>query len=653
MRTALRITVFLLAIAAMSPPAPAANAEDDLVHVKSHVLYDIHPDQGPVRVTWDVSILNNDPQTDVEHTPGSAIFFYEAFDFPLLVGASGLTATSAAGAPLEITPGGQEQGPMVPATVKLDRRLFFGDSYDLRIQYEVPEKRHPAVITIPAYAFIPLLASGDEATVDVSAPVDAPWSTSIEAVDCAQNGVTFSCTGADAVFLAAVAEVARPDLTATMSTEVQLRDRKVPLNITYFQGEEAFAQHVSDLAVNALPVLEDIYGVQYFGPGTVNVSERVRQVILGYEGLTSCDPATACEVNISPIADDRTMLHELAHLWSGLYEKRWLAEGFAEYTAAQSVQYLPEGLVSGSAVVRQQPSVELQLDDWGDVENVIGASEDDLAVENAGYFRSLRFLDQLEFELGVEALRRTNQAISQEGEPADSRRFMDLLEDISGRNNDSLFVEWVFPESLEPLISDRREARDRLTNVTARAQAAGLTEDVPAEIQKKVDAWQFQEAFTALETAEAGLDTFDDLKDDLARLQEDIDAAGLVLSDSIQKLLAEWDFEAARSTVDQAFEAVTAYAIAVEKVNARRSAWEQFGLLGSDPESSVERAASAFNDGDYENAIDQADKAIDTIDGASRTAMRRVLIVAGLAALFGLVVLGAVWLSRRREPDFA
>jgi hypothetical protein len=242
---------------------------------------------------------------------------------------------------------------------------------------------------------------------------------------------------------------------------------------------------------------------------------------------------------------------------------------------------MPEGLVSGSSSVRQQPSVELQLDDWGDVENVIGASEDDLAVENAGYFRSLRFLDQVEFELGVEALRRTNQAISQDGKPADSRRFMDLLEEISGRNNDSLFVEWVFPESLEPLISDRREARNRLTNVTARAQAAGLTEDVPAEIQKKVDAWQFQEAFTALELAEAGLDTFDDLKDDLSRLQEDIDAAGLVLSDSIQKLLVEWDFEAARSTVDQAFEAVTAYHSRGEGECAAFGT-EVFGLLGSD-----------------------------------------------------------------------
>ena len=455
------------------------------------------------------------------------------------------------------------------------------------------------------------------------------------------------------MFVAAVAEVARPDLTATTSTEVQLRDRKVPLNITYFQGEEAFSQHVSDLAVQALPVLEDIYGVQYFGPGTINISERVRQVILGYEGLTSCDATTACEVNISPIADDYTVLHELAHLWSGLYEKRWLAEGFAEYTSTLAVQYLPEGLVSGSPPVRQQPSVDLQLDDWGEVESVIGASEDKLAVENAGYFRSQRFLDQVDFELGAEALRKTNQAVREDGKPADSRRFMDLLEEVSGRDNDSLFLEWVFPESLRPLIAQRRETRDRLTNVIARAQAEGLTEDEPGKIQEKVDAWQFQEASAALDAAEAALDTYDQLKADLARLREDVDASGLVLSDGIRELISAWDFDGAKATVDQAFQALTAYTMAVDRVNAPRSAWERFGLLGSDPESSVERAASAFNDGDYTAAIDHANKAIHTVDGASKTAMRRVLIVAGLAALFGLVVLGAVWLSRRREPDFA
>lgn len=633
--------------------APAARAEDDLVHIKSHVVYNIQPDQGPVTVTWDVSILNNDPQTENFNGRGTNTYYYDTFTFPLLAGASTVEATSNEGVLLGISVEEPGQGPAIPATIKLDRRLFYQDTYDLHLTYQIPETRHPALIVIPFYAFVPLLASGDEATVEVFAPTEQPWETSTEAIDCTQNGTAFTCAGSDAVFLAAVTEVARPDLTATLATEVQLRDQKVPVNITYFQGEEAFAQHVSDLATNGLPVIEDIYGLTYFGPDAINISERVRQVILGYEGLTSCDAATACEVSISPIADDYTVLHELAHLWSGLYEKRWLSEGFAQYASVLAAPYLPAGLVSGTPPARQQASVELQLDDWGEVDSVIGASEDDLALENAGYYRSQRFLEQLEFELGVEALRRTNQVIGEDGEPADSRRFMDVLEEVSGRNNDALFQEWVFPDSLDPLLADRREARDRLTNVIARAQESELTEDVPAQIQEQVDAWLFQEAFAALDVAEARLNAYDDLKEELARLRDDAAASELVVAEIIQGLIDEWDFEGAAATVEQAFEALTAYSIALDKVDAPRSAWEQFGLLGSDPEASVERAAAAFNDGDYTSAIDHADTAIETIDGASKTAVRRVLIVAGLLALFAIVILGAVWLSRRHEPDFA
>jgi hypothetical protein len=125
------------------------------------------------------------------------------------------------------------------------------------------------------------------------------------------------------------------------------------------------------------------------------------------------------------------------------------------------------------------------------------------------------------------------------------------------------------------------------------------------------------------------------------------------MADTIQGMIEEWDFEGAAAAVDQAFEALTAYSVALEKVDAPRSVWEQFGLLGSNPEASVERSAAAFNDGDYTGAIDHADKAIDTIAGASKTAVRRVMIVAGIMALFAVVVLGAVWFSHRREPDFA
>ena len=647
---ALLTAAALLAITAGNT-APAARAEDDLVHITSHVIYDIHPDQGPVRVSWDITIQNNDPAT--KKGRGSNSYFYDNFAFPLLVGASSVTARSVEGADLDITVDEPGQGPAIPARVKLDKQLFYQDTYTLRLEYQVAEARHPALVVMPAYAFVPLIAGGDEATVDVTMSSDAPWTASLEAGSCAQSGNSFSCSGSDAVWVAAVAEVARQDLTATLTTEVQLRDQKVPVTITYFQGEDAFARHISDLATAALPVMEDLYGLTYFGPQQINVAERVRQVILGYEGLTSCDPATACDVNISPIADDYTILHELAHLWSNIYDERWLSEGFAQFVSVRAVAYLPPDLVTGTPPIREQPTTDLQLDDWGEVQSVIGATEAELAVENTGYSRSQRFLEQLDFELGLEALRRTNQVIGESGAGADSRRFMDILEDVTSRDNDALFQEWVFPNSYDTIIADRRDAHDRLTNLIARAQEEGLSEGVPDGIQEKVDAWTFDDARIALDEAEAGLETYDALKTEIEQLRTDVAAGGLELADTIDELITDWEFEAAQATVAQAAEALASYEAAQETVDAPRSPWKRFGMLGSDPEGSLEAAAAAFNEGDYMAAADHAQDAVGAVNGADRTAVRRVLILAGILGVFALVILAAVWLSHRSERELA
>jgi hypothetical protein len=137
--------LFLLAIAGAPGHGPAAGAEDDLVHIKSHVVYNAQPDQGPVIVTWDVSILNNDPQTENQIGHGANIFYYDTFTFPLLVGASTIEATSSEGVPLDISVQEPGQGPAIPAAIKLDRRLFYQDTYDLHLKYEIPETRHPAL----------------------------------------------------------------------------------------------------------------------------------------------------------------------------------------------------------------------------------------------------------------------------------------------------------------------------------------------------------------------------------------------------------------------------------------------------------------------------------------------------------------------------
>ena len=52
-------------------------------------------------------------------------------------------------------------------------------------------------------------------------------------------------------------------------------------------------------------------------------------------------------------------------------------------------------------------------------------------------------------------------------------------------------------------------------------------------------------------------------------------------------------------------------------------------------------------------AADHAQDAIGAVNGANRTAMRRILIVAGIFGVFALVILAAVWLSHRSERELA
>jgi tetratricopeptide (TPR) repeat protein len=376
-------------------------------------------------------------------------------------------------------------------------------------------------------------------------------------------------------------------------------------------------------------------------------------ITLGYEGFANCVGQSFCGIAVSPVAGDHTILHELAHLWSDLYSERWLSEGFAEFIASETAARMPPGLVTGQRIAWSAPEVELQLDDWGPVNVSIGLSEEKQATENAGYYRAERFILLLQAELGLATLQRANAALAESTSPADSREYMDALEDASSRNNDALFREWVFASSHAKILSQRREARDRLTNLIARAQEEELSDKVPAQIETQVLSWNFTAALPALDEAEAALESYLDLKEDLASVRREAEPVGLTISGRVDEAIQEWDFERAREIVEDAEQALAFYLAAREKVDEPRNIWQQFGLLGSDPERDLADAAAAFNSGDYDEAKTLADDAIDAIDGAAGVAARRVLIVAVGAAIFALIILAIVWYTRRpdRRPE--
>ncbi len=277
-------------------------------------------------------------------------------------------------------------------------------------------------------------------------------------------------------------------------------------------------------------------------------------------------------------------------MWASVYARRWLSEGFAEFVAEATGPQLPAGLVVGDPPQRSDPVVSLALDDWGDANSLIGANASRIDVEGAGYTFSQRFLQTMCDQFGLAALQAVNHNIATGGAPADSRRYMDILEEATGDNLDSLFLTWVFPTSYKQTLADRRTAINRLGQLRTRLSDAGLADDVATPIQADIRDWDFASALTALDAADNGLETYAGLRGRLDTLDSQARAAGLTVPAGLTDKLNHFDFNTVRPAIDQANEAVMAYTSAQQTVDAPRGIWKRFGLLGSDPGGALRSA---------------------------------------------------------------
>jgi hypothetical protein len=623
-------------------PEPA-DAQDNL-GITSSITYDVQTGDVPVRATWDLTITDNDPATQPDGS--GTLSYYHTVNLPVIRGATNARATDGAGNSLRVYVNDVGAGVAESAAVELAEPLFYGDTYSFRLTYTLPSARSEGILVTPNYAYLPLITAGDEATVVVNTPAGDPWQTTLEGRECAANGNSFTVAAAMAHTwrrpLRCSSRGDRPhDVRRRAGEDGAPGGARVPSG----RGRGGSAPAGSCRA--ALPLIEENYGVAYDGPVNRRLAHGGRQSVLGYEGLASCSDA-GCDIVISPVADDYTVLHEMAHLWSDLYTKRWLAEGFAELVAHDVVDLLPTGTFVGTIPERRAAGTNIQLDDWGDPGSILGADADEVAVIEAGYDYSLRFLRYFESEYGLDMLRAVNRTIVATG-PTDSRRYMDLVEAETGENLDADFLLWVFPDPYREILADRRQARDRLDALKATLAAKDLSPAPLSSIEQQVAAWQFKEALAGIEQMETHLDTYAELSSQLNTLERDVEAAGLVLSDEIVSSLNRFDFNAAEKLLASSRRALDLYLAAESSVKADRTFWENFGLLGSDPDGELERAAKAFEEGQFSESARHSEDAVDLISGVSSMAFKRMLIVAGLLSLMALFVGLAMTYGRLRH----
>jgi hypothetical protein len=571
------LVLALLAIACAFLQRGEARAA--LSSLESSAVYTLRPDQGRLHVSFQLSLTGGP-----EPTSELAV--------PVLTGAANLRAATTANQPLDVAVSSQSGSSIDDATISFDP-LQSGSKLDLTLDYDLTPIDADFFVVSSTYLYLPIVTIGDPATVTIDVPDGLVWASYIDQLDCGWTesiGYELACRSSDEFYVAAVAELINNTGFRSIDTTVQTEGGVQHVEIQYPSADEAWAQQVRNITTSGLPVLESIIGVPLDTRDELIVMRIGREEIPGYEGVFGCIGDEACRIGLVPQASGHVVLHELAHLWTTKHDRRWLAEGLAEFAARHATEQL--GLPSSPPFSAPPGAPRLHLDQWGDLSDVIAAGEEQYVIELAGYAGALQFFNDLETTVGLDSIQHANAA-ADALDAIDSQDYLRVLEEASGRDLGEMFLGRVFPDSFKKTLDQRVQARERLFGLAA--SLAGTDLDLHTEtIVAAIDDWNFYGALDQIADATIAINAYRDARA----------AAGDV----------SW--------------------------------WQRLGLIGKDPGGKLDDARAAFAEGDFTHAKQYAATAKGMYDAAGETARTRVAIAFGLVVLVGVVIVGGAWAFR-------
>lgn len=649
--TILVLVVSLVAIVGSSPRTAAAATGE--IETRTVSGYDVNAD-GSVHVTISAQVTNRDPST--QRRSSGRVLFYSAVAFAIHDAATNLTARSGSTRlSTESTGSARSDDPFRLVAVRFDRDLYYNESVPITLEYDLSAIRATQLLVNPQYAFVPAVGQGTYSLLRITAPADRHLTIgSANCLRTADTPTTYSCgdstsaadygpggrcaftietprwdcafTGDDFVVIPFEATAAGLAM-ASRTSRVALSDASVQVTVSHFTGDEAWAARVEEIVRRGLPLLEEANGFSYPGPATIEVVESGYRDTHGYEGLANHQG----RIRLTPVADDQTMLHEVSHLWSGIFASRWLAEGMADYTANVAARALG---IRPTAVAQPLPSTPV-LEEWGALRRQIVVSSDERELEESGYARSLRFVEILAERAGRQALRDANAALARDDRRAGARAYLDVLEDITGASHAPLFADWAFTSSDIEMLPARADARAAAAALGERAAGAGLAE--PNDLTGALRAWNFGRVQELVAIAGDALDLH-------TQTQDDAERTGYELGNRFSETFARSAGEAGEVARMEA-EALTAVQAAAGRLNDDRSLVMRVGLFGHSLTGDVDKATEALARGEFEPAIEQSAALQRRMDTADRDGLIRLAVAAGVLIL----VLAMLGLRRSRS----
>lgn len=636
--------LFLLLVAAF----PQAVRADEGLQVVTATRYEVLPEQGRVHVTIDASATSLTPDTATER------IFYGGITLTVQPGASAINA-SAAGISISAT--------VVEATdlltqieIDFDRGVFFGDRYDFQLSFDVfdpgglPERD---VRITPSFVAFPIWAFGTSGSAGGSVVVVVPesYTTSVpfgRLVPEPADGATILRADAISEPLDFFAYITAERFDAYTGTDLTIAvgEREAHIELQAWEDDHDWLARMQSLLTDGLPALAEAIGLDYPISGALTVREGAFARLGDYAGIYD-ERERSIEIRYD--ADAFVGLHEAAHIWfnGDLFDARWITEAFASFYAEEAGRRLDLEL-EPLPLTDDLRRFAIPLNDWG------GIGEENLNVEDYAYaatnevgrlIAGLASIDGLQAvwlaaatdELAYQPQHAARPEISQARTAEDWQRLLDLLEERTSADFDPLWREWILNSGEAPMLEERETTR------TAYAAAMRAAEDweLPTSIRLVMSAWQFEDANARIEDAT-------EILDDRERIETAAAELGLTPSrDLQQRFEADSLSEAAAEAAGQ-LSALAQIRTTTHDLARAISGVETIGLIGLEPQATLDDARDAFEISDETRAVALAQTAARARADAEGRGRERVAIGGtGLLAIDGLFLLGL--LARRRR----
>ena len=621
-----------------APTAHAQSSADDGLRFASSWVFAMDPAAGAIHAHVTVDVTNEVPDQYGAFSYRRA--YFSAIGVPVLAEAAGVTAVRADdGRPLEVTIEATDVPEVVVAVVDLDPNLFYQETQQVQLSFELPglAPRAAGVTRVnAAFADLIALVVGDPGLTNVE--ITVPLGYEIEVI-----GDPLERSQRDGLAVLSASAIADPDAwfsSVVIRDDDHLDVRTVEadghdVEIRSWPGDTEWADFVARYATASIPALEDLIGQPWPAGDDVSVTETVSPYLYGYAGWYSDIDAS---IEVGDELDQTTVVHEISHAWfnSDWFTDRWIGEAFAQEYTARVLAGLGEPMQSPLPVDPAHPGV-VRLVDWSEPTAFDDISE---AHDEFAYNASWAVLRALMDEIGTERMAAVLDAVADRtiayaGDPVPEstrttgwRRLLDLLENVGGSTQaEQLFATHVTPVGDELVLLDRADARAAYTQLAT--DGAGWSP--PFTIRRELSNWDFADARAAMDAARQALAGRNQVAELLAPLDLDVPTG------------MEPEYETARNPDDLtelterwlglAEQVVAAH----DAVDARRGPLAAVGMVAAtDPADRIDDALVALAQADIDAARADLAAAHRLVDQASTEGQRRVGALLALVLVLGV-----------------